>query len=47
MEWMSACFEGGSGGLMSMPRGGWTGGLMTTGGASNVPDLSWTDLENV
>ena len=47
MEWMSACVEGGSGGLVIMPSGGWTASLMTTGGASNVPDSSWTDLENV
>ena len=40
MDWMTGQHVVGSGGPGSMPDGRQTGGLMTTGGASSVPDLS-------
>ena len=40
MDWMTGRRVVGSGGPASMPDGRQTGGLMTTGGASSVPDLS-------
>lgn len=38
MDWMTGRCVVGSGGPTSMPDGGQTGGLMTTGGASSMPD---------
>ena len=40
MDWMTGRCVVGSGGPASMPDGRQTGGLMTTGGASSMPDLS-------